>query len=265
LGRARLFTVGIGSAPNGLFMRKAAQFGRGSFTYIADVAEVEEKISTLFNKLASPAISNVSIQWPKHLSVEQWPRRLPDVYDGEPLLVLVKLTDMNAAQKIAGDVQLSGDIVNLDGTQQRWSKNVPLPVTNNRGGNNNKGIASLWGRKKIDDLLDEKIRGGDEAAIAKQVLEVALRQQLLSPYTSFIAVEETASRPEHQPLRTHRLANAKPQGQSIKYPKTATSASFNLLLGGGLLLLFLFCQCLLRRDEKQCRSEQQYDKAVAYV
>ena len=39
LGRARLFTIGIGSAPNSYFMRKAAQFGRGTFTYIGDTRE----------------------------------------------------------------------------------------------------------------------------------------------------------------------------------------------------------------------------------
>ena len=38
LGDSRLFTVGIGSAPNGHFMTKAAQFGKGTFTYIGNVA-----------------------------------------------------------------------------------------------------------------------------------------------------------------------------------------------------------------------------------
>ena len=41
LGPSRLFTVGIGSAPNSYFMRKAAQFGRGTFTYPADGASWE--------------------------------------------------------------------------------------------------------------------------------------------------------------------------------------------------------------------------------
>ena len=34
LGKSRLFTVGIGSAPNGYFMKKAAAAGRGTYTYI---------------------------------------------------------------------------------------------------------------------------------------------------------------------------------------------------------------------------------------
>ena len=43
LGDRRLFTVGIGPAPNTFFMRKAAQFGRGTFTFIGDVREVKER------------------------------------------------------------------------------------------------------------------------------------------------------------------------------------------------------------------------------
>ena len=41
LGDRRLFTVGIGPAPNTFFMTKAAQFGRGTFTFIGDVREVQ--------------------------------------------------------------------------------------------------------------------------------------------------------------------------------------------------------------------------------
>jgi hypothetical protein len=48
---SRLFTVGIGSAPNGHFMRKAAQMGRGAFTFIGAATEVDQKMSELVRKL----------------------------------------------------------------------------------------------------------------------------------------------------------------------------------------------------------------------
>src|SRR5437899_12419986 len=59
LGQSRLFTVGIGSAPNSHFMRSAARFGRGTFTYIGSVTEVQEKITALFEKLESTVQTNV--------------------------------------------------------------------------------------------------------------------------------------------------------------------------------------------------------------
>jgi Ca-activated chloride channel family protein len=54
LGDTRLFTVGIGSAPNSHFMTKAAEFGHGTFTYIGDLREVEEKMTGLFQRSRAP-------------------------------------------------------------------------------------------------------------------------------------------------------------------------------------------------------------------
>jgi len=54
LGRSRLFTVGIGSAPNSHFMSRAASIGRGSFTYIGDLAQVSARMGELFAKLEPP-------------------------------------------------------------------------------------------------------------------------------------------------------------------------------------------------------------------
>ncbi|MCW8826618.1 MAG: marine proteobacterial sortase target protein, partial [Gammaproteobacteria bacterium] len=61
LGENRLFTVGIGSAPNSFFMKKAAQAGRGSYTFIKDVQEVAAKTNILLRKLETPALTDIQI------------------------------------------------------------------------------------------------------------------------------------------------------------------------------------------------------------
>jgi len=63
LGSSRLFSVAIGSAPNGYFMQRIAKFGRGTYTYIASVAEVEQRMGNLFEKLERPALRDVEIHW----------------------------------------------------------------------------------------------------------------------------------------------------------------------------------------------------------
>ena len=63
LGRARLFTVGIGSAPNSHFMTKAAEFGRGTFTFISDVNAVEKQMSELYAKVESPVLSDIEVSF----------------------------------------------------------------------------------------------------------------------------------------------------------------------------------------------------------
>ena len=57
----RLFTVGIGSAPNGFFMRKAAEIGGGTFTYIGNTSEVERRMARLFEKIAHPVSTDLAV------------------------------------------------------------------------------------------------------------------------------------------------------------------------------------------------------------
>ena len=57
-------------------MRKAAQFGRGTYTHIGDVADVSEKMTALFAKLERVALSDVVVDWPE--AVELYPHAIPD-------------------------------------------------------------------------------------------------------------------------------------------------------------------------------------------
>ena len=61
LGKSRLFTVGIGSAPNGYFMKAAADMGRGSNVYINDLEMVAEQMERLFAKLEAPVLTDLKI------------------------------------------------------------------------------------------------------------------------------------------------------------------------------------------------------------
>ena len=51
---SRLFTVGIGSAPNGYLLEKVSRSGRGTFTYISKISEVEQKMNALLTRIEQP-------------------------------------------------------------------------------------------------------------------------------------------------------------------------------------------------------------------
>jgi Ca-activated chloride channel family protein len=59
-GRSRVFMVGIGSAPNSYLMTRAAELGRGTFTHIGAVEQVEERMRALYAKLESPVVTNLT-------------------------------------------------------------------------------------------------------------------------------------------------------------------------------------------------------------
>lgn len=226
LGDSRLFTVGIGSAPNSYFMRKAAQFGRGTFTYISAATEVRQRMNELFSKLEAPVAGDLDIQWSGDAQVEAYPRRIPDLYRGEPLMLAARLPDFN------GKVVVSGRTAD-----QRWQRELALDSHRNSS-----GIASVWARSKIESLLDEKRAGRADSEVRDAVIEVALRHRLVSPYTSFVAVDKTPVRAAEDTLQKESIANARPEGQSDQpyaWPATATDSRWQMLIGGLLLLLAL--------------------------
>jgi Ca-activated chloride channel family protein len=228
LGRSRLFTIGIGSAPNSYFMRKAAQFGRGSFTYISDVNEVKEKMSALFSKLESPVMSDLNIIFNnnKNETAELWPKRIPDLYRGEPVVIAVRTTYPLESLEITGQR-----------ANAPWKNRIEL----NQEQNGN-GIGVFWARNKIASLMDSLHDGADKQTVRKDVTNVALKHHLVSRYTSLVAVDVTPTRSQEDLLVRHDLPVNLPYGQSMqkifgRLPQTATSSEINLLSGIILLLV----------------------------
>ena len=157
LGNTRLFTVGIGSAPNAYFMRKAAQFGKGTYTFIGDVSEVQEKMLRLFEKIENPVLTELEVQFPR--GTEFYPKTVPDLYVGEPILIVGKLPPTN------GKVQLSAHA-----NSEVWTKNLNL------AGKEQAGVAQLWARQKIASLEDSTVGESrlNRDGVREDIIQVAL-------------------------------------------------------------------------------------------
>jgi Ca-activated chloride channel family protein len=235
LGNRRVFTIGIGSAPNSHLMRKTAEFGRGSFTYVGSVTEVKEKMDALFRKLERPVLSNLAFDQAGWVEVEPYPSRLPDLYEGEPLILAVK------AHSFPKQVVLHGQM----GTKP-WSLPVSLTQATARG-----RLSAYWARQKIASLMDDSDAGRTEDSIRKSVLDVALAHHLVSKYTSLVAVDITPARPADATLTTHAQPTNLAAGQEYQaifgLPGTATDGQLNLLIGLGSLALALLFLALQRR------------------
>lgn len=224
---ARLFTVGIGSAPNSFFMTKAAQLGRGSYELISTTSEVHSKMSRLFHKLNHVAATNIEIAWPDH--TEAYPAKVPDLFYSEALLSYAKLTAPLTSLNVAGNIE-----------QRLWQTNVQ--ATSNLSSNR---LGTLWARQKVADIEDKGRRGElNKASVKDAVLDVALAHQLLTRFTAFIAKEETPSRPQDQSVQSEAIANVVPHTTPMTFARTSTMAPITFWLGvmgmiGATLLLLV--------------------------
>ncbi|MDR0770366.1 MAG: marine proteobacterial sortase target protein [Burkholderiales bacterium] len=222
LNARRLFTVGIGSAPNAYFMNRAAEFGRGTFTFISDLHEVGEKMAALFQKLESPALTDVKAQWP--MAVDRWPAAIGDLYQGEPVIIIGKA----AASTKRGTLTLQG-AVQGKGWHSTLALTDAVPTS---------GIAAMWARRKIEALLDESRRQGGSETVRDEAVQLALKHHLVSRFTSLVAVDVTPSLPADMVMEKTALAPAAPHGMvasMANLPAGATPATWQLL-GGALAL-----------------------------
>jgi len=245
LGESRLFTVGIGSAPNSFFMKRAARAGRGTYTFISDTQEVAEKTEGLFRKLESPALTDIHVTLTGN-NVEFYHDPIPDMYIGEPVTFLLR------GKNISKAVSLKGKI----GTQD-WQHTLSLDE-----GYENKGVRTAWAREKIGSLselyhdADNKNR---KEFLKNQIIGVSHTHHLVSQYTSLVAVDVT---PVNQGgmLYHEQLKNNRPRGWSatqqkdqlmvaqIHLPQTATASTKYLLSALAFLMMSLLLNVVRSRQ-----------------
>ncbi len=239
LGGSRLFTVGIGSAPNAFFMTKAAELGRGTFTYIGDPGEVAEKMAALFTRLASPVLTDLAVTW-NGSGAEAYPQRIPDLYLGEPVVLAAKLGSAG------GPLTLSGRTLDASGRASRpWEVRLdPLGIAAPAGLDRRGGLDKLWARRKVAALTDQRLTGGDEQSLRAVIVEVGLAHGLVTEATSLVAVDTTPTAPTGEPNHMQLIPVNVPAGWEVGFaegvlPQGGTAARMHLLIGVVLLGLGL--------------------------
>ena len=223
LGQSRLFTIGIGSAPNSYFMRKAAEFGGGTFTYIGKITEVREQMNRLFSKLEHPALTHIQVRGSNLGTRDQIPARIPDLFIGEPIIAI-------KGPSLPKELTLIGQV-----GQSPWETTVSLGTAAQGS-----GIATYWARQKIESLMNEHTRSHNHELLRKEIIDFAFHHHLVSRYTSLVAVDITPVRSPAQSLHLHPLKTNLPNGQDY-------AAIFGMAQGAtfGPVHIFLGLLCLI--------------------
>lgn len=249
IGDNRLFTVGIGSAPNSHFMQRAAEFGRGTFTYIGDVDEVEQKISQLLGKIQYPVLTDLQVRFDDGSVPDYWPAPIPDLYRGEPVLISLKRHPRDPEELVISGRQ----------GHKNWQQSLSLQANDASNSTTDAaqpaaGLDLLWARKQIAALELSK-NGANDDKVKQQVTALSLNYHLISPYTSLVAVDLTPITTNvisrDAVVRQHLPLGWQPMGV---LPQTSTSSRFDMLLGGGVLLLALMLALSIRRQQRQQRA-----------
>lgn len=245
LGNSRLYTVGIGAAPNEFFMRKAAEFGKGTFAMIGGQQQVQQEMSVLFDRIEKPVLTDLRVSLEggaqgdtanNHMTAEWFPRAIPDLYAGQPLVIHGRFSEWPDSVLLEG--QFAG---------QHWQQRVRISARLAQG--SSPGVATLWAREKVQWLEDEATRQGQRDRYQMAIQSLGLEYGIVTRFTSFVAVSRDVVRDATDALTQKTLPNLMPEGStqtppSVGMPPTALGIHHHVLLGAVSLLFALLLACL---------------------
>ena len=254
-GRARVFMIGIGSAPNQFLMHRMAEAGRGTYTNIAVREDVSVKMTALLDRLKAPAVHDLSASI-DGAPLELTPARLPDLYAGEPLTLLGKGDRLEGRLVVTG---LIGD--------KPWRQSVDLA-----GAAPSPAIARLWAGTRVADAEAQRSAGQiSDAEADETIAKLGMDYGIVTRQTSLLAEDVTPVRPagaaltrEELPLllphgwdfdkllgRNTAVAEAPDGGDSpteqLDLPQTSTNYAEALMRGAAMLVVGFAGLVALRR------------------
>ena len=144
---ARVFAFGIGNSVNRFLIEGMAKAGRGDSEIVSLSDKADAAAHRLYERLRTPLLTDVSIDWNGLPVTDIYPQQLPDLFSGNPLVV----TGRYSAS--------ANGTIRLQGTQagEKIVREIPVTLSANPAKQN--VLPSFWARRKIDDLMSQDWSG----------------------------------------------------------------------------------------------------------
>ena len=174
----RFWAIGIGSSPNRFLIDGVAKQGGGMSGVIELNTDPKQLVSQIVERIHRAQFANIQIDWDELPVYEIFPRRIPELWAGRPVILFGRYADGGKTR-----LKLSGV---AEGKPLSYSLDVKLPRAQPAHG----VLSKMWARKKIEDISAQMFYA-DTPEVVEEITQVALTYRLMSQYTSFVAVDES--------------------------------------------------------------------------
>jgi len=175
LGAANLFTFGIGSSVNRHLVEGMARAGQGEAFVITRSEQAAAEAERFRAYVSSPVLTNLKLTANGFRLQDLEPIQLPDVLADRPVICLGRWSG-----EAKGTITLSG----ISGSGP-WSQTFDVGQVKGR---DHGALRQLWARQRIQRLSDDD-QFGQEAGRKAEITRLGLSYNLLTAYTSFVAVD----------------------------------------------------------------------------
>jgi Ca-activated chloride channel homolog len=204
---APVFAYGIGTAVNRFLIESMAKAGRGDSEVVTVNGHVDAAAHRLYQRLRSPVLTDISIDWHGLPVSDVYPRNIPDLFTGKPLVLSGRYTTATS-----GTITIHGKRAGDDFTRE-------IPVHFNSTTSDGGIVSAFWARRKIDDLMSQDWAGlqtgNVQPEVQKDITQLGLTYKLMTQFTSFVAVEDRVVTTNGKP-QTVEVPVEMPEGVSYE-------------------------------------------------
>jgi Ca-activated chloride channel family protein len=176
----RVFTFGVGDDVHATMLDQLAEQTRAVSTYVRETEDIETKVSSLYGKISNPVLANLKLTAGPGVQLsEVYPPHLPDLFHGSQLVILGRYTgNGHAAIKLTGTI-------GKDTKEFVYELAFPKKTSDDRA-----FVEDLWARRKVGYLLDQIRLNGERKELVDEVISLAKRYGITTPYTSYLIVPD---------------------------------------------------------------------------
>jgi Ca-activated chloride channel family protein len=182
LNHCNVFAFGIGTSVNRYLIEGVAKAGMGEPFIVTEEAEAENIAAKFREYIQTPVLTDIHVRSIGFDTYDLNPVVFPDLLAQRPIILFGKWRG-----PVAGTIELTGKTGHGDFI-------TSYDVAGAQPDEGNSALRYLWARSRIAELSDYGASNVDEAT-AKEITALGLKYNLLTRYTSFIAVREVVTNP----------------------------------------------------------------------
>lgn len=204
IGRnTRIFTFGVGYEVNAVLLDKLASVGRGRPDYVKPGTEIQSAVSALYTRISSPVLSQVEIDDGGMRLYDAYPNPLPDLFKGDQIVLFGRFK-----RAPTRPVVISGRVGGEEREFRFGGGGGDRPLALDAASSAPlEFLPKLWATRKVGFLLEQIRLNGEEKELKDEVMTLAKRFGLVTPYTSYLAVDDS----ELERTRPNRPATRRPR------------------------------------------------------
>lgn len=179
----RIFVFGVGYDVDTFLLDSLAQNHHGKSSYVLPDEKLDENLSKFYEKISTPVLTDLSIDFGKVLIYDVYPEPLPDLFAGSQIVIVGRYH-----QGGKSDVMLTGFVNGERQTFHYPEMNFSVDKIETNGLESS--IPSIWATRKIGYLLNQISLQGPDKETIDQIVKISIRYGIVTPYTSYLVTEE---------------------------------------------------------------------------